>query len=309
MNGTPAVSSPKGKIFVLGIQRSGTTLAANLLAAHPQIAGVTAARHHGIHESIFFSHFAQIFGDWSDPQIRQKAILAFVESDYVKISKIKPCDILKYNQTSPGRFFADFMDEFANSRNCYAWVEKSPHHTNMGPWIAEMLPEATFLLVFRNTADLALSRIYAYGRIPGSAVKRLVDVVRATVSNSYHQKCMRKFQKHHPKAFAVSFKELTTDPDVALAPLLDSLSLAPLAGTRPEFGKNSSFSNAKPTLNLIERAVLICVNASLHLLPFFLVDKIRKYKQARVQLAFPSWVWPQDITGAKRKEIDPGGSK
>ncbi|MEX0303588.1 MAG: sulfotransferase, partial [Leisingera sp.] len=34
-------------VFVLGLQRSGTTLAANLLAAQPGIAAVAAKHHQG----------------------------------------------------------------------------------------------------------------------------------------------------------------------------------------------------------------------------------------------------------------------
>ena len=73
-------------LFVLGAQRSGTTWTANLLAAHPQVAAVQSDDHFGIHESIFFSHFARAFGDLDDDANFDRFVAQFVTSDYYVLS-------------------------------------------------------------------------------------------------------------------------------------------------------------------------------------------------------------------------------
>ena len=65
--GDPA-STRRGRVVVTVLGQPLTARA---------VAGVTAPQHHGIHESLFFSHFARAW-DWSAPADRTRAVDAFL---------------------------------------------------------------------------------------------------------------------------------------------------------------------------------------------------------------------------------------
>src|SRR5215510_14892870 len=56
---------PPVPVFVLGLERSGTTWVANMLGGHSQGVCVEAPGH-GSHSSLFFSYFARVYGDLED---------------------------------------------------------------------------------------------------------------------------------------------------------------------------------------------------------------------------------------------------
>ena len=76
-------------VFVLGLQRSGTTWLASLLGGHPKVACVESADHFGIHESIFFSHFAREYGDLADDANFERFARDFGDSDYYLLSGVE----------------------------------------------------------------------------------------------------------------------------------------------------------------------------------------------------------------------------
>ncbi|MEZ5911952.1 MAG: sulfotransferase [Paracoccaceae bacterium] len=116
------MSAPPVPVFVLGIQRSGTTLAANLLAAHPEIAAVVAARHQGVHESVFFSHFARVFGPWQNNEARARAAEAFCRSDYARLAGQcgAECEAAMRAAPSPEAAFRAVMDRLAREQKARA---------------------------------------------------------------------------------------------------------------------------------------------------------------------------------------------
>ena len=283
-------------IFVLGIQRSGTTFAANLLAAHPQIAAVTAERHQGVHESVFFSHFARVYGDWSDAVARRKAVAGFLTSDYFRLTGLDPAfpDIAN-PEDAPG-YFRAVMDAFAAKRGALAWVEKSPHHTLLADNIAAALPEARFLCVTRATADLLASRLWSYGRTPPPYPQRAATILRACTSNVFHSRFLADFVARlgPSRAFLVEYSALQADADAALAPLLKACGLAPQNGHRPEFRPNSSFSAARTratALTLTDRLIARMATRAAKAVPLWLLSRLQARQSARRPQDFPKWVW------------------
>jgi hypothetical protein len=69
-------------VFVLGQHRSGTTWLANILANHHRVVAVQSDDHFGVHESIFFSHFARAYGDIADETNFRRFAADFAASDY-----------------------------------------------------------------------------------------------------------------------------------------------------------------------------------------------------------------------------------
>lgn len=283
-------------IFILGIQRSGTTFAGNLLAAHPDIAAVTAERHQGVHESVFFSHFARVHGDWSAPEARAKALAGFLASDYFRLTGLDPALPGIVAGADPAAFFRAVMERFAFAQGARAWIEKSPHHTLLADRIAAALPEARFLCVTRNTADLLGSRLWSYGRVPPAYPRRALTIATACASNDFHARFLGVFARRvgPQRAFSVDYAALKADPDAALAPLLSACGLPGLAGRRPAFRPNSSFSAALPRSRALTRTDRLIAEASAlaaQAVPMWLLARLQARRAARRPAEFPSWVW------------------
>lgn len=284
-------------IFVLGIQRSGTTLLGNTLCAHPDIAGVQAEFHHGIHESVFFSHYARIFGSWSDPAARHNAVEAFLRSDYFLLTgaDAEAAREVARAARTPAALLRFAMDELCAREGARAWVEKSPHHTLLGSRILADMPDARFIGVVRETASLVRSRLWAFGRRPPQYPRRAVAIVRASASNRFHARAMAGFVRDAGPARAalVRFEDLRSDPEAALDPILDRFGLAPLGAARSNFEKNSSFdgpSGPGKTLTFADRLLLTVSDRASGLVP----QPVFAWGQAALAkhrpLAFPSWV-------------------
>ena len=283
-------------IFVLGIQRSGTTFAANLLAAHPQIAAVTAERHQGVHESVFFSHFARVHGDWSDAFARRKAVAGFLTSDYFRLTGLDPALPGIAKPEDEAGFFRAVMDAFAASHDAQAWVEKSPHHTLLVDKIAAALPDARFLCVTRETADFLASRLWSYGRTPPPYPQRAATISRACTSNVFHSRFLADFVARlgPSRAFLVEYAALQSDADAALTPLLNACGLMPQNGQRPAFRPNSSFSASREREAALTRTDRLIAWISTHAaksVPLWILSRLQARQSARRPQDFPKWVW------------------
>ncbi|MBY6140873.1 sulfotransferase [Leisingera daeponensis] len=293
-------------IFVLGLQRSGTTLAANLLAAQPGISAVTAERHHGVHESVFFSHFAPAMEPWPGPGWRADAAGDFLSSEYFRLLSMprQQGEQAAEASASPAELFCRLMEELVQRTGAAAWVEKSPHHTLLGPAIAKAVPTALFLCVTRQSQGFLRSRLWSYGRRPPPYPKRALLIGRGCASNVFHKRCMRRLQRQLGKGrvFEVEFEALRREPDRALAPVLAAAGLAKSAILPPEFAPNSSFSThsqRKQALSALDLRVARAAELMAHAVPQVLFAAIQHQLAKRRPPEFPSWVWPQAASGPR----------
>ena len=280
-------------IFVLGLQRSGTTWAGNLLAAHPDTAAATDPRHRGIHESVFFSHFARAW-DWSDPRARAEAARAFAGSHYGRLIGADADAMTAAPDAA--RAFAGAMDAYAARRGAAHWVEKSPHHTRLALEIARALPRARFLCVTRGSGALVLSRLSAYGRRPATGLARAVAVARGAASNRLHARTMAALAKACPeRVHRLSYEALRADPEGTMAAALGALGLAPCRGLASQFAANSSFDGgARPVPTPADRVALALGEALGRALP-------RAVLAAPRHPDFPHWVWPDPVPATEAR--------
>lgn len=281
-------------IFVLGMQRSGTTWAANLLAAHPEIAAVTAEDHHGVHESVFFSHFARAFGSWESPSCRARFEEAFRASDYGLLSFGAPAAA-----TCPtaADFFRGVMERVADAGKAQAWVEKSPHHTLLAPDLAKMFPDAVFLCITREPKDLLRSRLWSYGRTPPAYPKRAVTIVRSIASSVFHNRFLADFAARNDQAVLVRFEDLTAGGPSQLVPLLELAGVETAHSLRSEFEANSSFQSGdarQKALTNMDRAIARVVASLAGMVPQPLLGVLQRRIAARRPLSFPGWVWKRN---------------
>ncbi|APX89008.1 hypothetical protein BV394_04095 [Brevirhabdus pacifica] len=299
-----SATSPR-PIFVLGIQRSGTTWVANLLASDPRVAAVTAARHRGVHESLFFSHFARAYGPWSDLAARKRAIAEFVDSDYGRLAGIDALAAAELPRHSPEAFFRGAMDTLAARDGRAAWVEKSPHHTPLAFALARAMPDAHFVCVHRDDLGLVRSRLWAYGRVPARWPRRGAAILRGAGSNNWHRRLMQRLAQTYPdRVTPVLFTDLALNPTDALSPVFRKAGLDAPERLLSAFEANSSFApgreeradRSRRALTPADRLAIRLAGGLVNAAPGPALAAARmaaRAAQSRRRPIFPHWVWSE----------------
>ena len=290
----------KPPVFILGLQRSGTTWVANELAARPGVAAVQHPDHQGVHESVFFSHFARNFGDWSDPAARAGFAEAFGSSDYARLMDLPPDDLAAEIQgaKSYGAVFAGIMRGFTVKQGAEVWIEKSPHHTLLAETILADLPEARFLMVERGLVDLVWSRLHGFGRRPSRGLRFLADTMRGTVVAVLHRREMHRLLRvvlAPGQGRLVRYEDLKSDPGAGFRPLLDWLGLAADGeGAETAYPPNSSFAGGnRPEPGLGFRLLVGLTAALAALVPLPWLLRWQRRRDAARGPDWPDWVWSQ----------------
>ncbi|MFY0311261.1 sulfotransferase [Leisingera sp. D0M16] len=300
-------------VFVLGLQRSGTTLAANLLAAQPGIAAVAAEHHHGVHESVYFSHFSPAMEPWPGPGWRADAAGDFLRSEYYRLTgrSRQWGEVAAEASASPAELFCRVMDDLAQRQGASVWVEKSPHHTLLADRIAKAVPSALFLCVSRASPGFLRSRLWSYGRCPPPYPRRAVLIGRACASNVFHRRCMQRLRRQLGKdrVFAADFEALRSDPGRALAPLLAAAGLPNAALRPPGYAPNSSFASQSQRKQALTATDLVTVKVSETLaraVPQVLLSALQRRIARRRPTMFPAWVWPASAAAPVRGSLPHG---
>ncbi|MDY6802768.1 MAG: sulfotransferase [Cyanobacteriota bacterium] len=145
----------KGRIFIVGCPRTGTTLLQSLLAAHPQIASFP--------ESHFFESLAP-----ANPLIRSlgvglasgqrskkrfKHFLSIIDRE--EMEEYLPSFPLFMNQYASA--FVKVLDRLTEEQDKSLWIEKTPGHLRQIELIEKLVKEAKFLHIVRNGADSVAS--------------------------------------------------------------------------------------------------------------------------------------------------------
>jgi len=284
-------------IFVLGLQRSGTTWLANCLAGHPAVAAVEAAEHRGIHESIFFSHFARAWPDLDDDKAFAAFAAAFTSSDYFLLSG---CDPEAFRSLRPRDHAAAFrwvMEDVARRAGATHWLEKSPDHTMLGPDLAARFPDARFVAILRRPADLLRSRLWAFGRTPPGPIRRVPRVLRGGLSISLHARALEHFCAACERATLVRYEDLKADPKGVLARLGDFVG----CGFHPDmlaerYAPNTSFADVgqegpAPRLAGLDHGVLGIAQTLASPIPWSLLASIQRRSHDRRGVVWPDWCW------------------
>jgi hypothetical protein len=296
------IVTPK-RVFILGLQRSGTTWLANMLAGLPNVAAIEAEDHRGVHESIFFSHFARAFGDWHDLPARQRFLDAFKLSDYFLLSGLEPelLDEFSHTKDNYGQVFISFMDLVAAVEGADAWVEKSPHHVFCVDQIMAVAPDARFVLVERRLPDLVASRLHGFGRKLRWPPLRWLDVARGTLAAKHVQRELRLLARQD-NALLVRYEDLVADTDMAVRQsILDHIGVdADPADMISAYAPNSSFVNdTKPRrLGPVSRLVVTVTGAIGAVIPLAVLRRWRESRRAERGMDWPDWTW-------KRSKFDP----
>lgn len=123
-------------IFIVGCQRSGTTLLRLTLDSHPRIACGPETR--------FLRDFERITG-----------------ADWHRISRFGlPRE---YWLRSVGQFFGSFQADYAAARGKARWADKSPLYALILDYVWEVFPDAQVVHLIRDVKDVTSSHRTAFG--------------------------------------------------------------------------------------------------------------------------------------------------
>ena len=176
-------------IFIVGCQRSGTTLLRLILDAHPRLSVGP--------ESRFLDDLAKVTGEeW--PRIEPYGL---------------PRDFL--NQRF-AQLFHDFHAAYAESRGRVRWGDKSPRYTLRIPFLDELFPTCQVIHVVRDGRDVVSSHRERWGY--ASAYKATAKWQR------YIEAARAAGAELGPERFTeVRYEHLVSDPEPTLRVLLEFL--------------------------------------------------------------------------------------
>lgn len=236
MNG-PAIS---GRVFLVGVPRSGTTLLQALLAAHPAMTSFT--------ESHFFArHYTHLplLGDVliRDPSARVRRFLAENGAEEAFAAPGLPMGA-RFSLTRPlfgpavAKRLVRLLDDLARARGARWWLEKTPRHLHRLALIEGACDDGVpthFVHLVRDglqtvaslrTASRSWERAYTLDE----CIQRWNEDLAITLEHL-------DAPRHH----VIRYEALTADPAAVLRPLLAALGLpwapemleryAPAAGT------------------------------------------------------------------------------
>lgn len=110
-------------IFVVGMNRGGTTWLGNLLCSHSKIVTAEHELHWGIKESKILQNY-RYWGDLSDEAAYRNFIELFSSSDYFKLVEGNKNYFYENKVSCFYNFFLNMMNQFALKRKSCYWVTK-----------------------------------------------------------------------------------------------------------------------------------------------------------------------------------------
>lgn len=281
-------------VFVLGLQRSGTTWLANLISSHADMTSIGSADHQGIHESIFFSHFARSYGDLEDQQNYSRFMRDFCCSDYYVLSGLPPGWLHDRHPANYADAFQWLMDEVARRRGARGWVEKSPHHTLLGDELSRIYPKARFVCVIRDYLDMIRSRLWAYGREPLPYPERIYQIARACAVNSLYERYLRRFCRDNKRALLVFYQDLKSSKTSEINRVFDFLGLDRVGDDfSTEYAANSSFvspAQKEQGLTGVDRFFIHVFKWLIKWAPYSILVRLESGARNK-GVDWPDWCW------------------
>lgn len=282
-------------VFVLGLQRSGTTWLANALSGHPAVVAVTAEDHRGVHESVFFSHFAREYGSLSDEVNFERFARDFTASDYFILTGIPETWFRERRPTGYPEAFGCLMDEYARRNGAHYWLEKSPHHTLLSRELAEAFPSARFICVVRDPFTLIRSRLWMSGRRPSGYARRLSAILRGCSAVSLYQRHLAYFCESCDRAMLVTHEEMIADLEGTLKRAMAFLGEEFDRGMLEQrFSPNTSFASKEQRRHAMGRAdktLIRAFSAVLRFVPLGALRKIAARRNRAKGVDWPPWCW------------------
>ena len=193
----------QGPLFVVGIQRSGTSLLYALINKHPQIALM--------YEADFF---------------RLTAVLGRIRAGDKWISKCEFWNqVCQRHALDPSQIsmngcglkagMENVCREYAHRKGARIWGDKSPNYHDFLEHLAQDLPLAKFVIIWRN--PIAVARSIARAAAEGSWFARVGMNHRALLGHQVLKAACDRLVRDEASIYQVRYEELVRDPQGTLA--------------------------------------------------------------------------------------------
>ncbi|MFW5953609.1 MAG: sulfotransferase, partial [Candidatus Natronoplasma sp.] len=110
-------------IFVLGLERNGTTWLQNILCNHPKIVGAQHQAHWGIKESYICGNILY-WGNFEDNDEFIEFLELYSSGDYFKLVEGNKEYFYQNRPEDFADFFFELMDNYAEKKNATYWITK-----------------------------------------------------------------------------------------------------------------------------------------------------------------------------------------
>lgn len=176
-------------IFIVGCQRSGTTLLRLILDSHPSISCGPETR------------FLNDFGRLTNEHWDRLSLYGFPRS---------------YWDARVAEFFSSFHQDYADRRGKVRWADKTPRYALSLDYINVLFPTSQIVHVIRDGRDVVASHRDRWGYVSAiKAVEKWPRYIDAACTAGVGLGCDRYCE--------VRYESLVTDPEGTLRSLLDFL--------------------------------------------------------------------------------------
>jgi hypothetical protein len=153
-SGQPAASMSPGPVFVVGMWRSGTSLLYALLNQHPQI-GLMYESDFPLLSPLFLmprksSSWIPKVDSWNGALTRHKIDSAAIPENTVGLPNA----------------FREVAQQYARKKDATVWGCKSPNYYDCMNQLADWFPDAKFIVIWRDPADVCRSIVRAAKKSP-----------------------------------------------------------------------------------------------------------------------------------------------
>ena len=208
-------------IFIVGVQRSGTTLLAAMLAAHSRLSCGP--------ETHFFRKLPSADAQrlcaadtWPQPaadfvaSIRHTGFVSNESKTLLDKYQIDPSRIVAYLREQPpsiAQVLASVTVPYMEARKKQRWVEKTPDHLLCADAIRQHFPDSPIIRIVRDPRDVALSLM----KVPWGA--------KTFVEGVFHwdrlDRGSRDFFASDRRSFTIRFEDLVSSPTETLKRVCD----------------------------------------------------------------------------------------
>lgn len=205
------------RIFIVGTARSGTTLLQSIVANHPAIFSLPET--HFFPYSIPKNKALRLFHKVKPAQIKRiNQLLAEIGYD----QNFKPTEKDLKNLNRWTDYLLRFLDHEAESKNCEAWLEKTPMHLHYIDLIKKNCHDCLFIHTIREP-KANIAALYDVSKKHPEAFKQ-ASLEKSIKRYKAELKLSEKYYKL-PNHLHVYYEELVQNPEQVSKTVLDFLKL------------------------------------------------------------------------------------
>lgn len=210
-------------IFVLGSSRSGTTLVHQLLASHSKVAGV--------YETEILKKLDAPSHDLAAAV--QKFSRSDIENQVVQQHFSRVFEGLRPEAIGPYQFLDAFCEAQRTHFRADAYVEKTPIHSFFIDGLISQIPDSKIIVIARDPRAIVASRMRTprIGRGKALRLPRKLQFYLNLSSTMFTYKVLDPWfdsqSRSGNRVLFVRYEDIVTEPETALPPICDFLSLPP----------------------------------------------------------------------------------